>query len=353
MSVRSSIERAKFAVLAFTIYLGGCATVGKEAPSWIDTHLHLIGRPHSPEDFVEAVGAAIPGMDGTGITKSVAVPPPRVTRSFDCEQFLDAIRKHRERFAFACGGGTLNPLLHGAEADEPGDRRRANFEARANEIVRLGAAGFGEIAIHHYSYRPGHPYESVPADHPLLLLLMDIAARHGLPIDLHFDPVVRDTVTPAWLLPSPPNPMELRANVAALERLLTHNRSAKIVWAHAADPLGHWTAALSRELLERHPNLYISIRIGAPIIPAPAFRPGGSIDPEWMMLFRDFPDRFVMGTDQFIVSRQVPDTVPAVTFARNASVLRRGAREFLSRLPAELARRIGYENAVRLYRLTH
>jgi len=58
------------------------------------------------------------------------------------------------------------------------ERVRRQFEDLANEILRAGAAGFGEISIHHLAHMPAHPYESVPADHPLFLLLADIAGRH-------------------------------------------------------------------------------------------------------------------------------------------------------------------------------
>jgi len=64
--------------------------------------------------------------------------------------------------------------------------------------------------------------ESVPADHPLLLLLVDIAARHDVPIDLHFDPVLEKMARPDWA-PST-NPAVLPANFPAFERLLAHNR---------------------------------------------------------------------------------------------------------------------------------
>src|SRR6185295_16655108 len=99
-----------------------------------------------------------------------------------------------------------------------------------------------------------------------------------------------------------------RENLGAFERLLAHNRGAKIVWAHAgSDPVGHWTPALSRELLARHPNLHMSLRMPARPVPdglSPHLAIGsqGQVNPEWVELVRQHPDRFVIGGDQFFPS---------------------------------------------------
>lgn len=57
------------------------------------------------------------------------------------------------------------------------------------DIAKAGAIGFGEIAIEHLSSgRGAHPYESVPADHPLLFALVDVASRLSMPVDIHRPP---------------------------------------------------------------------------------------------------------------------------------------------------------------------
>ena len=254
------------------------------------------------------------------------------------------------RFGFLGGGGSLNLMIHEAAKDggvsEP---LRKRFEDRANQILAAGAAGFGEIAVHHLALRPGHPYESVPADHPLLLALADIAAGHDAIIDLHFDVVAEDSRIPAWGSPFD-NPAELRANLPAFERLLEHNRKARIVWAHAgSDMLGFWTPALSRRLLAKHSNLYMSLRVD--FGRAPQNHPvdsAGALKPEWLQLLAEFPDRFVIGGDQFIFAPG-PGGLPG--FAQRAPVVREKTRALLEQLPPELARKIGIDNASRLYRL--
>ena len=71
----------------------------------------------------------------------------------------------------------------------------AQFTSAAQAIVAAGAAAFGELAAEHFSAArkyPNHPYESAPADHPLLLALADIAASYGMPVELHMEAVPRD-----------------------------------------------------------------------------------------------------------------------------------------------------------------
>jgi predicted TIM-barrel fold metal-dependent hydrolase len=317
---------------------------------WIDVHAHFVG---DRGDYRGAVLAAIAAMDEAGIARMVVMPPPHVSGGhvWDIEDILPALAP-RARFGFLGGGGTLNPMIQDTKSDavDAGVQRR--FEARAEAIIKQGAAGFGEITAHHLSHAQGHPYESVDADHPLLRLLADVAARHAAVIDLHFDVVAEDMNAPEWLA-SPPNPSSFRANVAGFERLLEHNRGARIVWAHlGSDQLGWWTVDLSRRLLAKHPNLFMSLRLAPGRVPQNhPLLPGGALRPEWLDLFREFSDRFVIGADTFIVSPSVRGGGPGVIFAQRAPMIRQRTRAFLAALPADLARKIGAENARRLYKL--
>ena len=155
---------------------------------------------------------------------------------------------------------------------------------------------------------------------------------------------------PGWL--TPPNPASFQANLAAFERLLAHNRNARIVWAHAgSDMLGQWTVSLSRMLVAKHPNLFMSLRM----VPGRApqnhpLTPNDQIKPEWRQLLNDFPDRFVIGGDQFFVADAV-SAGPAKGFAQRAGIIRQRVNLFLAALPEALARKIGFENALRIYKL--
>lgn len=314
---------------------------------YIDTHAHLIGQePGRLSDYDGAVRVALDAMDALNITKSLIMPPPfppeHPTR-YDYEAFLGALRHYPDRFAFLGGGGSLNGMIQEAvtSGQTPASLER-KFEERAAQILRDGAVGFGEMTAEHLSFHPRHPYEAAPPDHPLFLRLADIAARHGVPIDLHMEAVARDMPIPPRFV-MPPNPPRLRENLGALERLLAHNRQARIVWAHAGwDNTGGRTAELCRRLLEAHPNLYMSLKIAPLSLPQNRPLANGVIRPEWVELIRAFPDRFIIGSDQFYVSPRIPVRRPSSS---------EGPRAFLNRIPADLARKVGIDNALRLYRL--
>ncbi|MBI2992451.1 MAG: amidohydrolase family protein, partial [Deltaproteobacteria bacterium] len=323
---------------------------------WIDVHTHLVVGRSGGRDYDGAVEAALAAMEEAGIRKMVLMPPPQVSGmpgNHDYDHFVEIVKRYPARLAFLGGGGSLNPMLQEAgQSREVAHGLRRAFEEKANEILRYGAAGFGEITAHHLSHMPGHPYESAPADHPLLFLLADIAARGDAVIDFHFDVVAEEMKAPEWLL-SPPNPQLFSANLAAFEHLLAHNRKAKIVWAHAgSDMLGFWTTDLSRRLLTKYPNLYMSLRMAPGRTPQnhPMER-GGRIRPEWMRLLQDYPDRFVIGGDQFFTSPSLRGQGPGITFSQRAPIVRERTRAFLTTLPPELYRTIAVENATRLYKL--
>jgi hypothetical protein len=334
----------------------GCAVMGV-APhahgqgEWIDVHVHLFADKGALADFDEAARRALQVMDAEHIRAMLVMSPPRARAGPDTESLAALTKRYGPRLAMLGGGGTLNPLLQDAgRSPEVSEGVRRQFEETAERIIASGAKGFGEITAHHLSLAPGHAYEVIAPDHPLLRLLADIAARHDVPIDLHFDPVPSDVATPAHL-GAGQNPPMLQANVDGFERLLAHNRKTKIVWAHAgSDPLGFFTPTLVRELLGRHPNLALSIRPTSPR-PGAMVHPAGGINEGWVAVLQDFPDRFVLGSDTMIVAAHYTGPQAPRLFAGRGEGQRRGIRRLLSVLPPDVARRIGYENAERIYKL--
>jgi len=342
--------------LAAVIGFLGCTSVGS-APhaagqgDWIDVHVHLFADKGALADFDEVAREALRIMDAERIRTILIMSPPRAREGPDTESLAQIVRKYRPRIAMLGGGGTLNPMLQEAgKSTEVSEGVRRTFEETAEHIIASGAKGFGELTAHHLSLAPGHAHEAVSPDHPLLRLLADIAARHDVPIDLHLDPVPSDIATPANL-GAAQNPPVLKANVEGFERLLAHNRKTKIVWAHAgSDPLGYFTPKLVRELIERHANLALSIRPTSSR-PGSMVLPTGDVNQEWIAVLREFPDRFVFGSDTMIVATHYTGPNTPRLFANRGEGQRRGIRRLLSVLPPDVARRIGYENAERLYKL--
>jgi len=317
----------------------------------IDGHNHLMGRFRTPRglvlDYEGAAKVALATMQRLGISKMVIMPPPfppHHPNRYDIEDLMGVIKRYPRRFALLGGGGSLNPMIQRAlQRGEVSPRLRKEFERRALEILKKGALGFGEMAVEHLSFNPRHPYEWAPPDHPLLLLLVDIAARFCVPIDLHMEAVPRRMPLPTRFS-SPPNPRTLRPNIEAFERLLAHNRRAKIIWAHAGwDNTGYRTAHLCGELLKRHPNLYMSLKVGPDSRPDNSpLDPRGRIKPEWLELIGAFPDRFFIGSDRFFVTPEVP---------RRIGPPSPEALKILPQLPRSLARKVSYENARAIFNL--
>jgi predicted TIM-barrel fold metal-dependent hydrolase len=342
--------------LATLVGVLGCALRGSAPQAqgqgdWIDVHVHLFADKGAPAGFDETARTALRIMDAERIRTMLVMSPPRAREGPDAESLAEIARKYGPRIAMLGGGGTLNPMLQEAgKSTEVSEGVRRKFEQTAERLIASGAKGFGEITAHHLSLAPGHAYEAVPPDHPLLRLLADIAARHDAPIDLHLDPVPAETVTPAHL-GAAQNPPALKANLEGFERLLAHNRKTKIVWAHAgSDPLGYFTPKLARELIKRHPNLALSIRPTSPRTGS-MVNPAGEVNEDWVAVLKDFPDRFVIGSDTMIVATGYTGPNTPRIFANRGDGQRRGIRRLLSLLPPDVARRIGYENAERLYKL--
>jgi hypothetical protein len=323
--------------------------------TYIDCHNHLVGRYGAPggvegEDYEGAAKVALSSMDQFGITQMIVMPPPfapQSPQSYDYTDLIPVVKKHAGRFAFLGGGGTLNVMIHQTASEkEISPALKEKFKAIALAILDKGALGFGEFAVEHFSLGPDHIYAWAPPDHPLFLLLADIAAEHDVPIDIHMEAVPEAMPLPAGLQ-SPPNPKTLTPNIAAFERLLSHNRRARILWSHVGwCNTGQRTVALCADLLRKHPNLSMSFKI-SPRDSRPECMPieqGAGLKAEWLHLIREYPDRFIIGTDQFYVSPRSPRGQIGPTKAEPM-------HRFFSLLPPDLALKIGQENPRRIFGL--
>lgn len=344
--------RVVYCAISLSLLLLNARPALAQLPGTIDTHAHIPGGGQRGTDFRGSLDAALGRMDQYGIGRSIVMPPPMVAGmpgAYDIESYSFAKQAYAGRILLGGGGSSLNAMIQTSTPQAVTDDLRKAFRARAEQIVAAGAVVFGEIALHHLSLQfmgPQHPYEWTPPDHPLLLLLADIAAEKNIPLDLHLDLVPQDMNLPDRPVFNSKNPVLLKANMAAFERLLAHNRSAMIVWAHAGtDPLGTRTPQIQRELLSRNPNLFMSLRLSAngppPFI---ALGPDKKLKAFWLELLRDFPDRFVIGTDFFHSSKFEPQRGPGAEALENY-------RAALAQMPPELAEAIAHGNAERIYRL--
>ena len=309
------------------------AAVAPALTPYIDAHTHF-----DELDLAASIDSALAALGRQNAAALFLLTPPDTfdhPGHSDADGILPLARAHRGKLVVLGGGGTLNAMVQQVPAGEVGPQIRKQFQDRAEELLREGVGGFGEVTAEHFAGVT--PWQSAPADHPLFLLLAEISARSGAPIDLHMEAVPKAMPLPPGLK-SPPNAPRLRENIAGFERLLAHDPRARVIWAHAgADGTGFRTPALCRRLLKSHANLFMELKVDPR---NPGLNPlleGGRIQGDWLQLFQDFPDRFIIGSDQ-----HYPE--PAGGEQRWQAAV-----QLLNQLPAALQRSIGRENVLHIY----
>lgn len=123
--------------------------------------------------------------------------------------------------------------------------------------------------------------------------------------------------------------LHAHADDEALEILYGHNPKAKIIWAHTGFSTAPDKVAA---YLERYPQLWceLSYRYG--------ITAGGKLTEDWKKLFLKYPERFLVGSDTWIDER----------WASYGSIMNE-YRGWLGQLPREVAERIAFRNAERLF----
>jgi predicted TIM-barrel fold metal-dependent hydrolase len=302
---------------------------------FVEEHAHFDEK--DPAGAVRSAVAALGRENAALIVFQISPDTFEHPGRYDTEIILSEVKKNPGKLAITGGGGSLNALIMKSVATgDAGPEVQKKFKARAEELLREGVIGFGEMTAEHFDGFT--PYQAAPPDHPLFLLLADLAAEHNVPVDLHMEAVPQDMPLPADLM-SPPNAPRLHANIAAFERFLSHNPRAKVIWAHlGSDFTGFRTVDLDRRLLLAHPNLYMEIKTD-PDAHGKTYPLGfdGKIKAEWLKLFTDFPDRFVIGSDQ-----HYPEPKDADKRWQETILL-------FNQLPADVRKKIGTENVAAIY----
>ncbi len=124
--------------------------------------------------------------------------------------------------------------------------------------------------------------------------------------------------------------LHAHSDEVAIVELFTIEPRLKVIWAHAGMSSGPQAVSA---LLDRYPNLSVDLAIRNGDV-----APGGVLDPGWRAVFLRHPDRFLAGTDTWVTSRweALPGSVSEV-------------RTYLNQLPRDVAEKIAYKNAERLF----
>jgi hypothetical protein len=155
--------------------------------------------------------------------------------------------------------------------------------------------GLGEFHIH----------DLMDADSPVIRKTVQLAVERDLYIHVH-------------------------SNHVAVETIFSYEPRVKVLWAHAgmSDP-----PEVVSDMFDRYENLWVDISIREYEI-----APGGTLDPAWEKLFVDHPDRITIGSDTW-VNAQWERYGDIIAFDRH----------WLGQLPPDIARKIAFENAQRLF----
>jgi hypothetical protein len=123
--------------------------------------------------------------------------------------------------------------------------------------------------------------------------------------------------------------LHAHSDETAVEQLARTRSDVKILWAHAGMSAGPATVG---RLVDTYPNLWVELALRYDVAP------GGDLDPSWSALFQRQPDRFMIGTDTWVTSQwtQLPRLMANV-------------QRWLHQLPRDVAERIAYRNAERLF----
>ena len=140
---------------------------------------------------------------------------------------------------------------------------------------------------------------------PVFLRIVELTTSRGLPLQLHCDPAVIDT-------------------------LFEQVPEATVIWAHAG---AYPYPPLLRDYLQRYPGLYIDLSVRDQRV-----APDGQLDPQWELLLLEYSERFMVGVDTYSTERWH-------AFAEVVSQI----RNWLDQLPGDVSGAIAYRNAARLF----
>ncbi|KAF0227306.1 MAG: hypothetical protein FD133_1278 [Erysipelotrichaceae bacterium] len=321
-------------IMAFTIT--GCSKVPKESDiddpiedpdvivkfegKYIDVHTHISPTGMSFEQIIK-------NMDTEGIDKMVVMSVPAGKN--DTQEHYgvpEAAEKYPDRFIVLYGGEAITMLETAATTGKYTKAEEKRFASLLEQAMSSGNyKGIGEIGLRHFI--PKNESDAIDltisGDHPWMFIMSDIAAKYNVPIDVHMEATTE--------------------TVKGLESLLAHNKNTIIIWDHAG-----WgntdmaTPQLISQLMEKYPNLYSSIKIRKDkTTPSNVsiFNSDKQITPEWISLFKKYPDRFMIGSDIKAGIRE-----DEFTFVKDHLKL-------LSQLPPDILKKIERENAEKIFQI--
>jgi Tat protein secretion system quality control protein TatD with DNase activity len=314
---------------------GGCAASISDfalGMPLFDAHNHL-QYDESPEMLIK-------WMDEAGVRRMVLIPRHYTDdgRATD-EMALAFAPRFPDRFV-AFIGGQRNDLWRRSAWDWDSFYLEAKPKAESGEFQ-----GLGEFIILHYGYnryvstthQDNSGDQRLPLNTPLMNQLFELGQKSGLPLLIHAEG-------------EPDMSQQMR-------QMLREWPKTKVIWAHNC---GRAPASQIAEFLRVFPQLTCDLAGMSVPMPNPFgwgtfnthagrnYTPNGHVtriqendgttNPSMRELFEQFPDRFMIGTD----------IAHPFAYARYKEVIV-AFRRVLSQLSPDTARKIGNDNAERLF----
>jgi predicted TIM-barrel fold metal-dependent hydrolase len=197
------------------------------------------------------------------------------------------------------------------------------FRVANNLLETRQAYGFGEIHVDNINSAPSNNFKrKVTLDNPVIRTMYEIANKHSAFVQLHME--ADDE------------------NIIALKKYLLDFPNTNTILSHGL-PFGK--QLLLRDLLENHPNIYFELsRKGAVLNKnenGQAFSTRNGVKGIWLKTIELYPNRFMIGSDT-----HYPDE------SRYDDVMKEFREGLFPYLQPETLKKVAYQNAVRIFKLT-
>ena len=329
--------RASRIVASSLIALSASFALAGDKPSLVDAHLHYVNFMQETNGTQELLQS----MDEAGVEKVWIFGLPVIKK-------WDASAPKRPRYYL----GDESPLYYFSGTDDILARDLLSLPAAQRERFAPFISGFnptdmnaadqvemlierypgfwqgvGEILTRHDALTALTAGETPRADHPALMKVYKVAAKHKMPVLLHSNLSSMREDEPIFQ--------------PELENALKENPDTRFVLAHAGTsesiealqkPIANLPDILD-DLLERYPNLYIDLSWS--VRDHYLFKDKDEVDSDWLALIEKFPDRFLIGSDKVGKFTGLDENLG-------------GYAGLLGKLPKEAADQVGRRNALEL-----
>ncbi|WP_420042823.1 amidohydrolase family protein [Denitrificimonas caeni] len=307
------------------------------ARSYIDGHLHYV------DFFQESEGmqALLEAMDQGNISHAAIMGIP-VAKKWQEDEPKKPRYYAGDDAALYWYSATDSYVLHAIQQLKPEQQKRffpflsgfnandKNSAAHIRRTLQMNPGfwqGIGEVFTRHDDVTALMHGNTPRANNEAMMKVYRVAAEFDLPILLHSNITSKRERNPLYL--------------EELEDALSKNPKTRFIWAHAGTSMElhrhqeelDFLLPLIQRLLKEHDNLYIDL--SWTLIEPYLIDEQGKPNPKWLKLFKDYPDRFVLGSD--VVGR-----------FDNLGETMQGFEPVLEALPAEVAQAIAEDNFLKL-----